>query len=948
MKVNYFLTTLLCVVLATASMAQTVIFDYGSSWKFLDNGSNLSTTAWASPVFDDATWASGNGQLGYGDGDEATVVSYGADANNKYITTYFRKAIAISTPASFSSFTANIKRDDGIIVYINGTEAYRNNIAAGAVSNTTLASLASDDGATAQTFTIAPSFFVSGNNTIAVEIHQNAANSSDISFDMQLTATPIPVSATLISYGSSWKYKDNGTNQGTAWRAPAFVDLLWASGNAQLGYGDGDEATVVSYGTNASNKYITTYFRKAITIADTSLYSGYTLNLIRDDGAVVYINGTEVFRSNMPTGTISYTTKASTAASDDGTVAQVKQLIIGQLKQGSNTIAVEMHQNDKTSTDLSFDLELKATAKVVVPVTATLTRGPYMNTATQSSIIIRWRTNIATNSKVSFGTTAGNLTQFVTDNTSTTEHVVTIPGLAANTLYYYAIGSTTQTLQGDAANYFKTLPIVGSTQKIRVLAMGDMGNNSTNQVNVRNAYTAFNGSNYTDVWMLMGDNAYNSGTDTEYQSSFYNIYQGNLTKNHVLWPSPGNHDYANSAARQADHVIPYYDMFSLPRQGEAGGVASNTEAYYSYNYGNIHFVSLDSYGWETGSTRLYDTLGPQAVWLKQDLAANTQKWTVVYFHHPPYTKGSHNSDTEAELISMRNNIVRILERYKVDMVLNGHSHCYERSFLLNGHYGIETTFSAASHALSSSSALYNGTANSCLYIKKATDTRNGIVFAVVGSAGQVGGSTAGYPHNAMYYSNITNGGALFFEVEDNRLDAKWIGSDGIIRDNFTIMKDVNKTNNISIAASEYATLTASWIGTYNWSNGATTRSILVNPASNAVYSVTDASSCLTDVFNVTVTGSFARTAAPAEKITTTEALKVYPSVATSGTLLKIAAVNSTNKINATVFDMEGRMVGSFNFSGNTLYNTSGLKPGVYRIRYVDKARTYNSSFMITE
>jgi hypothetical protein len=73
-------------------------------------------------------------------------------------------------------------------------------------------------------------------------------------------------------------------------------------------------------------------------------------------------------------------------------------------------------------------------------------------------------------------------------------------------------------------------------------------------------------------------------------------------------------------------------MFSHCHQaGQAGGVASNTEAFYSYNYGNIHFVSLDSYGWETGNTRLYDTLGPQMVWLKQDLAANTQPWTVVYF-----------------------------------------------------------------------------------------------------------------------------------------------------------------------------------------------------------------------------------------------------------------------------------------------------------------------------
>ena len=160
----------------------------------------------------------------------------------------------------------------------------------------------------------------------------------------------------IIPYGSSWKYLDNGTNQGTAWRASAFNDAAWASGNGQLGFGDGDETTIVSYGPNANSKYITTYFRKTITIADISVFTGYTLNIKRDDGAVVYINGTEVFRSNMPTGTITSSTLASTAASDDGNTPQVKQLIASQLIQGTNVIAVEIHQNDKTSSDLSFDL----------------------------------------------------------------------------------------------------------------------------------------------------------------------------------------------------------------------------------------------------------------------------------------------------------------------------------------------------------------------------------------------------------------------------------------------------------------------------------------------------------------------------------------------------------------------------------------------------------------
>ena len=254
------------------------------------------------------------------------------------------------------------------------------------------------------------------------------------------------------------------------------------------------------------------------------------------------------------------------------------------------------------------------------------------------------------------------MTAVFTDNTITTEHIITVTGLTPNTVYYYNIGSTSQILQGDVNNYFKTLPVSGSKQKTRFLAMGDMGTNFAVQKNVRDAWLTFNGSNYTDGWLLMGDNAYTFGTDAEYQSNFFDVYQGSLTKNHVLWPSPGNHDYANTPARQVDHLIPYYNIFSMPINGEAGGVPSHNKGFYAYNYGNIHFVSLDSYGIDIGN-RLYDTLGVQAQWLKQDLAANTLPWTVVYFHHPPYTKGSHNSDVETELVNMRERVVPILERY---------------------------------------------------------------------------------------------------------------------------------------------------------------------------------------------------------------------------------------------------------------------------------------------
>jgi beta-mannanase/type IV secretory pathway protease TraF len=175
-------------------------------------------------------------------------------------------------------------------------------------------------------------------------------------------------SADLISAGSSWKYLDNGTNQGTAWRNNSFSETGWKTGNAELGYGDGGEATVVSYGTSSTNKYITTYFRKTFSVSEISGITGLELSLIRDDGAVVYLNGTEIYRSNMPSGTIAYNTLATTYI--DGTAESsyvIANVGFSNLVAGNNVIAVEIHQNSSSSSDISFNLKLKAIRAASIP-----------------------------------------------------------------------------------------------------------------------------------------------------------------------------------------------------------------------------------------------------------------------------------------------------------------------------------------------------------------------------------------------------------------------------------------------------------------------------------------------------------------------------------------------------------------------------------------------------
>ena len=181
-------------------------------------------------------------------------------------------------------------------------------------------------------------------------------------------APPTTISLPLITLHSVWSYLDNGTDQGTAWRELNFDDSSWGYGQGQLGYGDGDEWTVVSYGPDPNNKYPTTYFRHAFTF-DGPAVSNLTVRLLRDDGAVVYLNGSEVFRSNMPDIPITYRTFSLATISGDEENQFITALIDPtSLRVGTNVIAVEIHQANLTSSDISFELELTGGLPIGAPV----------------------------------------------------------------------------------------------------------------------------------------------------------------------------------------------------------------------------------------------------------------------------------------------------------------------------------------------------------------------------------------------------------------------------------------------------------------------------------------------------------------------------------------------------------------------------------------------------
>jgi hypothetical protein len=180
-------------------------------------------------------------------------------------------------------------------------------------------------------------------------------------------------SITLISTGSVWRYLDTGTNLGTSWRALGFMDTNWPAGPAQLGFGDADEATLI-----ASNRQWTTYFRRTFALPANVIVTNLFLRLLRDDGAVVYINTNEVWRSNMPgTGAILYNTPASSSvpSADETTNYYTTNVTGSVLVAGTNVVAVEVHQNAITSSDLSFDFEMTGFRMAPPRLTATVASG---------------------------------------------------------------------------------------------------------------------------------------------------------------------------------------------------------------------------------------------------------------------------------------------------------------------------------------------------------------------------------------------------------------------------------------------------------------------------------------------------------------------------------------------------------------------------------------------
>ena len=417
-------------------------------------------------------------------------------------------------------------------------------------------------------------------------------------------------------------------------------------------------------------------------------------------------------------------------------------------------------------------------------------RAPYIQMLTSESVVIHWLTEDIQLGVVRFGKNSGHLATIELEISPTKNHSVKLPNLEPATRYYYQTGKIGGFNAFDPEkHWFNTHP--EAVVPTRVWVIGDSGKVGETLNQVRDAALMWmkenpllteqlheqsdaqfnNGDSkpQINIWIALGDIAYRSGSNDQFQSALFDPFE-DIIANTVLWPVYGNHD---------DRRWTYFRIFTLPENAEAGGVASHTENYYSIDYSNTHFVMLDSQASDRSAT------GKMANWLKSDLAQNAKPWLIAAFHHPPYTKGSHDSDdtsdSDGRMQDMRKNIVPILEQAGVDLVLSGHSHMYERSYLMDCAYDESTAFLPVNIV---STGVNNKHQD---YIKSQhKQEHQGAVYVVAGSASKVDKGPLDHPAHHM---GLLEAGSMVIDINNHKLIARFINNKGQVKDEFSITKD---------------------------------------------------------------------------------------------------------------------------------------------------------------
>lgn len=380
-------------------------------------------------------------------------------------------------------------------------------------------------------------------------------------------------------------------------------------------------------------------------------------------------------------------------------------------------------------------------------------RAPYLQLQSPQSMLLRWQTNQAVVGVVRYGKDPRKLTGELRDTNKETHHALLLDQLEQGAEYYYQIGCCHRAPTGPI-HHFKTASQQQSATRLWVL--GDPGKKGPDQNMVIDAAQRWMHQNpadrgdLPDLVLTTGDNAYKSGSNQQFQDCFFTPFEAVFASTPVV-PAHGNHDARRNV---------FYNIFDFPVEGAHGGFPSHNEGFFSFDYGNLHIIFLDT------ATQPITVRAPMVEWLKRDLKTNNRPWTIAVFHHPPYTDGTHQSDhpssSDVAMTAARHILVPILEGGGVDLVLTGHSHGYERSYPLS-----ENQIRTKHAEESDDPAVLTHTT----------------IYQIIGSSSKTGEGRFQHPLMASSHPVL---GSVIIDVNERQLISRFIDSDGRERDRFQL------------------------------------------------------------------------------------------------------------------------------------------------------------------
>jgi hypothetical protein len=356
--------------------ALTTLLAQKSTWSYLFDDSVSVPASWKQPTFDSSGWKSGAAPLGFGDNGVTTDVDV-PSGTRRAVVSYYRTTFDVPQGATYGTVTLTTRADDAVAAYVNGVEVGRSNLDSGELSGASYAKTAPRTSTAVGdpvTFEVPVSALRPGTNTVAISVHSMYRATPDSSMDAMIRATDgstavvappaAPTNTALVAEKSSWSYlfSADATPPAT-WKTASTGTGDWASGAAPLGWGSGPITTDIDVPADQT-RALTSYFRRTFSVSDPSAFAELTLTTRADDGIVVYVNGTEAARENLPAGDITANTYALSAPNTATAVANevTVQVPTSLLTAGTNTIAVEVHSNYRSTQSSSMDLSLVGTS----------------------------------------------------------------------------------------------------------------------------------------------------------------------------------------------------------------------------------------------------------------------------------------------------------------------------------------------------------------------------------------------------------------------------------------------------------------------------------------------------------------------------------------------------------------------------------------------------------